>query len=225
MIKRIGKYLFKNNVLLHKLVTNIVFVYLKLVYATNKWTFLWPEQLSEEKINSKDGVLFAVWHNRLAFSIYMCRNYDGMYGLASPHRDGKIIIDIVKKMGYKIIEGSTNRKPVEALRSIIKQLKDGNKVLITPDGPRGPVYKVNSSMVRIGKKYNKDIIPISCAATKYFQLKTWDNMIIPKMFGRITVTIGAPLELSGNEVEDNKFLEKTLMELSAKAESITQVDN
>jgi lysophospholipid acyltransferase (LPLAT)-like uncharacterized protein len=225
MIKRVFKHFFKNNSLLHKLLTNIIFLYLKLVYATNKWVFVWPDGLDEDKINAKEGVLFAIWHNRLAFSIYICRNYDGMYGLASPHRDGKVITDIVKKMGYKIIEGSSNRKPVEAVRSIIKQLKSGNKIVITPDGPRGPVYKINSSMTRIGKKYNKDIIPVSCMATKYFQLKTWDNMMIPRMFGKTIVTMGGPLKLSGDQEMDDKLLENTLLDLSSKAELIIKDSN
>lgn len=225
MIKKTIKYLFKNNILIQKLLGGIIFLYLKLVYITNKWTFVWPDGLNEAKTNDKDGVLFAIWHNRLAFIMYICKNYDDVYALASPHQDGQLITDILKKMGYKIIAGSTNRKPVEALRSIIKQLTTGNKIIITPDGPRGPVYKVNSSMARIGKKYNKDIIPISCMATKYFELKSWDNMMIPKMFGEITVTIGEPLLLSGDAEQDDKLLENTLIELSAKAKLIIKNNN
>lgn len=222
MIRKSFKRFLKNSLLIHKLSVGILFLYLKIVYITNKWTFIWPDCMSEAEINAKDGVLLAIWHNRLAFSMYICKNYDDLYGLASPHTDGKIITDIVKKMGYKIIEGSTNRRPVEALKSIIKQLTSGNKVLITPDGPRGPVYKVNSSMVRVGKKYNKDIIPISCMATKYFELKSWDRMMIPKNFGEIIVTIGEPLQLSGDEELDNQLLENKLMELSAVAELIVK---
>ena len=224
MIKKSFKHFLKNSPLIHKLSVGIIFFYLKIAYLTNKWVFIWPEGMNDDVVNAKDGVLFAIWHNRLAFSMHICRKYDDLYGLASPHTDGKLITDIVRKMGYKIIEGSTNRRPVEALRAIIKQIQAGNKVLITPDGPRGPVYKVNSSITRLGKKYNKEIIPISCVATKYFELKSWDRMIIPKNFGKIIVIIGEPLELSGDEEQDNQLLASKLMELSSKAE-ITMRDN
>jgi lysophospholipid acyltransferase (LPLAT)-like uncharacterized protein len=219
MIKKSFKHFLKNSPLVHKLSVGIIFLYLKMAYLTNKWIFIWPEGMNDDVINAKDGVLFAIWHNRLAFMMHICRNYDGMYGLASPHTDGKLITDVVRKMGYEIIEGSTNRKPIEALRGIIKQIQSGNKVVITPDGPRGPVYKVNSSITRLGKKYNKEVIPISCIATKYFELKSWDRMIIPKNFGKIVVIIGEPLQLSGDEEQDNRLLEDTLMDLSSKAES------
>ncbi|MDP4708699.1 MAG: lysophospholipid acyltransferase family protein [Rickettsiaceae bacterium] len=224
MIKKSFKHFLKNSPLVHKLSVGIIFLYLKVAYLTNKWIFIWPEGMKDDVINAKDGILFAIWHNRLAFSMHICRNYDGMYGLASPHTDGKLITDVVRKMGYGIIEGSTNRKPIEALRGIIKQIQSGNKVVITPDGPRGPVYKVNSSITRLGKKYNKEVIPISCIATKYFELKSWDRMIIPKNFGKIVVIFGKPLQLSGDEKQDSQLLEDTLMELSSKAE-LTMRDN
>lgn len=221
-MKKILKSFFKNNIFLHKILVNIVFIYLKLVYFTNKWEFVWPDGLSEEKINEKDGVLFIMWHNHLAFSMYACGNYNDIYGLASPHRDGKIITEIVRKMGYKIIEGSTNRDAFKATKSIIDKLKQGSKILITPDGPRGPARKINSSVARIGFKYGKDIIPVSCAATKYFRLKSWDKMIIPKLFGKIVVTVGAPAKLIGDVDKDDKFLEGQLNVLAAKAESIIE---
>ncbi len=217
MTKKHIKFFLKNNRFVHKLVVYIIFLYLKIVYMTNKWVFILPKNLTQEEINAKNGVLFAIWHNRLAFAMYICKNYDGVYGLASPHSDGQLITDILKKMNYKIIEGSTNRNPMQAIKSIIKQITSGNKVVITPDGPRGPVYQINSNITQLGKKYNKDVIPISCMPTKYFQLKSWDNMIIPKFFGKVVVTIGAPLELYGDAIKDNALLKNRLMELSDKA--------
>ncbi len=170
-------------------------------------------------MNAYDGVLFAMWHNRLAYSMHIFIRYDNLAGLASPHTDGKLLTNVLRYMGYKIIEGSTNRNPTGALRSIISTINSGGKVTITPDGPRGPVYKVNSAITKLGHKYNKPVIPLGVAATNYFQLKSWDSMMIPKLFGKITVIFGSPLTLSGNEVKDNELLEKTLISLSAKAES------
>lgn len=224
MIKQYFKHFLKNSSLIHKLSVYILFLYLKLVYITNKWKFVWPEGMSEVKLNDKNGVLLAIWHNRIAFSMYICKNYDNVYALVSSHTDGKLITDVIRQMNYNVIEGSTNRKPTEALRCIIKQITAGNKVVITPDGPRGPVYKINSSITRLGYKYSKAIIPISCMATKYFELKSWDKMMIPKNFGEIIVTIGEPLELSGNEKKDNTLLETRLMELSSKAALIMKND-
>lgn len=220
MIKQYFKHFLKNSPLIHKLSVHILFLYLKLVYITNRWNFVWPEGMNEVKLNNENGVLLAIWHNRMAFGMYICKNYDNVCALASPHTDGKLITDVIRQMKFNVIEGSTNRNPTEALRCIIKQITAGNKVVITPDGPRGPVYKINSNITRLGYKYNKAIIPISCMATRYFELKSWDKMMIPRNFGEIIVTIGKPLELSGSEEKDNALLETKLMELTSEAKLI-----
>ena len=117
-------------------------------------------------------------------------------------------------MQFSVIEGSTNRNPSRALKEIISKINSGNNVVITPDGPRGPVYKINSSITKIAKKFDKPLIPVSCAANKYYELKSWDKMIIPKFFSKITVRFGAPIDLKENEEANDTLLEQTLTQLS-----------
>jgi len=216
MIKNRFKKFLKNSDMIHNLSVNILFLYLKIAYYTCKWEFVWPKDWDIDQINKLDGALFAFWHNRLAFSMYIFQEIDNVYALASPHTDGKLITDVVKKMKIGVITGSTNRNPVGALKEIINKINSGNNVVITPDGPRGPIYKINSSITKVAKKYNKPLIPLSCNANKYYQLKSWDRMIIPKFFAKVTVNFGVPIELSSDETANNKILETTLNQLSAK---------
>jgi len=216
MIKKGFKKFLKNSDLIHNLSVNLLFLYLKAAYYTSKWEFIWPQNLDKEKINQLDGALFALWHNRLAFGMYIFREINEVYALASPHTDGKLITDIIKKMQFGVIEGSTNRNPTGALKEIISKINSGKNVVITPDGPRGPIYKVNSSITRLAKKFNKPLIPLSCAADKYYELKSWDRMIIPKLFSKITVCFGSPLNLQENEEANDTLLEQTLNQLAPK---------
>lgn len=219
MIRKSFKHFLKNSLLIHKFSVNILFLYLKFVYLTSRWKFILPDNLSAAEIDQKQGILFAIWHNRLAFGMHIYKSYKNVLALASSHTDGRLITDIIKKMNYQVIEGSTNRNPTGALKEIIKQISFGNKVVITPDGPRGPRYKINSTITKLGYKYDKPVIPVSCAANKCFQLKSWDKMMIPKPFCSVVVIIGEPLELSGIEKEDNIFLENKLIELSEQAKA------
>ena len=57
-------------------------------------------------------------------------------------------------------------------------------------------------------------------ATKYFTLNSWDKMMIPKPFGKIVVTIGSSIILSGNANIDDNLLENELLNLSYKAEKL-----
>lgn len=222
MIKKIFKCYLRHNIIFHWFIVCSISVYLKLVYLTSKWKIIWLDENMQHNINQLDGALFALWHNRLAFGMHIFKKYDNVMALASSHTDGKLITDIIKTMNYDVIEGSTNRNPMPAVRSIIKAISTKGKVVITPDGPRGPVYKVNSSITKIAFKYNKSLIPISCSTTNYFELKSWDRMIMPKLFGKVIVIFGKTIELSGNQEQDDQALEEQLKDLSDQATSMTK---
>lgn len=209
MKKRI-KYFLKNSDFVFNCVVWMLFLYLKFAYLTSKWHFVY--QNGAPNSQTKEPMLFAMWHNNLAFGMGIFNGFSNMYALASPHSDGKIIAALVVKMGYKVVHGSSNKNPSAALKNIINLLTNQRgKIVITPDGPRGPKYHNNSAITKIAHKYNKKLIPISCFADKFFQLKTWDQMLLPKPFSKIRVIIGSPIDLSGNEAEDKKRLEEVLM--------------
>lgn len=206
----IKKFLKKNKYIL-SFITNLLYSYLKIVYLTSRWQFIFPKDYTKEKFSTERGVIFALWHNRLAFGPRIFLGHKDIYALISPHSDGKIISQIVEKFGFDIISGSTNKEAVAALKTIITKLRNNSNIVITPDGPRGPVYQINSTINKVAKKYNIKLVPISCNTSKYFLLNSWDKLIIPLPFGKITVKIGLPLELTGNEYQDNINLQQVLM--------------
>ena len=58
--------------------------------------------------------------------------------LRSPHRDGLLIGRAIGHLGYKTIAGSSNNNGSSGLRKLLKELRQGISIGITPDGPRGP---------------------------------------------------------------------------------------
>lgn len=219
-MKKIIKHYLKNSPLVFTIVAGAIFIYLKFVYLTSKWQFIMPEGIDEKKLDNENGLFFAIWHNRLAYSMHIFSNYKNAFGLASPHSDGRIIGKLVIMMGHKIIEGSTNKNSSSAIKEIIKQLTNGGKIVVTPDGPRGPVHKNGSVITRIASKYNKKVIPVSCHASKYFELKSWDKMLLPKPFSNIVVMVGRPLELNGDDEHDKLLLEEKLNNLTYQAKEL-----
>ena len=87
-------------------------------------------------------VIFAIWHNRL---LMLPRVFDPCFpsrhslGLISASRDGDLVATLIERSGYGTVRGSSSRKGVIALRQLVDSLAAGMNVLITPDGPRGPV--------------------------------------------------------------------------------------
>lgn len=205
----IKKFLKSNNYAL-SVVINLLYSYLQVVYFTTRWKFIKSEDFLAHK-----GAIFIFWHNRLAIGPGMFKGHRDIYALISPHSDGKIISSVVSKFGFGVISGSTNKNSAAALKVMLKKLVSGSNVAVTPDGPRGPVYQINSNIIKVAFKYNIQLIPVSCIASKYFLLNSWDKLIIPLPFGRITVRIGEPLALTGNQSQDDANLVKSLTELGS----------
>lgn len=210
MFKKFFKPILKKNRFVFWLLTELICFYLKIVYVTSRWQFVSLGDFSKRDLLASNGILFAMWHNNLAFGPGVFKGVYNTYALVSSHSDGRIISAVIKRLGFKIIEGSSNKNPTGAVRQIIDKLARKGNIVITPDGPRGPVHKVNSGIMQIARKYDKKPVPISCSTSNYFVLKTWDRLIMPLPFGKIVIKIGQPLEPVGDRQQDNLILERSL---------------
>lgn len=213
MLKHKLKQWIKKNGALYAILSFAIKTYLYVVYSTIRWRYDLPSGYSLDDFNHSKKTIFAMWHNNLAISPYAFRKFKNLYALVSPHADGKIISSTLKRFGYHIIEGSTNKNPAIAIRAMIKELANNNNIAITPDGPRGPIYKINSNVVRIAKIANANIIPISCRVEKYTSLNSWDHLIIPLPWSRGVIAIDNPIILSENDELSTDRLEKSLNKL------------
>ena len=200
--------------MIRNILTQILTLYLKLVYYTTRWSYVLPHGYSLKEFDISTRTIFAFWHNRLALAPYLFTKHKDIYALVSPHSDGKIISNILIKMGYKIIEGSTNRNPLLATRKIIAALASGSNIAITPDGPKGPKYKVNSNIIGIAKIAKAKIIHISLEIKHNIRFKSCDSFIFPLPFSKGTISIGEELFLSENDELAIDELEKRLNQLS-----------
>lgn len=204
------KQQFKNSPFIFNFLVGLIYLYIRLAYLTIRWDIRFPEGMTVDDYKQYHGALFAVWHNRLSYAIKFFAPFPPIKALASPHSDGKIIGKIVNLFGFEIVEGSTFRGATTAIRAILGELKSGCNIVITPDGPRGPVGEINSAMVKIASKYDKPLIAASVEVNRSFRLKSWDRMMIPKLFSKVTVNFSKPLELTGNEEQDKETLKKAM---------------
>ncbi|MEY4463652.1 MAG: hypothetical protein RLZZ81_623 [Pseudomonadota bacterium] len=212
-MRKVFKKFLKHNKCLLSIITILLYWYLRFVYFTSKQKFIFYDNGNKEKFLNEQGTIFAFWHNMLAL-IPSIKGHRNVYALISPHLDGKILNDLVGKFGCGVIVGSTNKNPIGALRNIIGKLSQGANILVTPDGPKGPIYKVNSDITEIAYKYNKKLIPIAGSTSRCFRLKSWDKLIIPLPFGTIKIILGSPLELTNDKMQNHINLEKQLTRLT-----------
>jgi hypothetical protein len=144
-------------------------------------------------------VIFAIWHNRL---LMLPRVFDPSfpsrqsYGLISASRDGDLIAIFIERSGYGTVRGSSSRKGMIALRQLVDTLAAGSNVLVTPDGPRGPVYSVSQGIVFLAQKTGAPVVPIHMEYSSAWRLKSWDRFVVPKPFATLRAIFGAPLQFA-----------------------------
>lgn len=159
-----------------------------------------------------------LWHNRLLITGYVLSRFTKKLRYAafvSNSRDGRILADFVDSYSRaRAIRVPHNSRGV-ALKNLITDLKNKREIiLITPDGPRGPKYEVKPGVVKASEASDACTIPFSWSANKFWQLNTWDNLIIPKPFSKINI-------LFGNKASNNDASTfKTALDIATKETTI-----
>lgn len=216
------------------ILVNILYFYCWFVYKTSKLTVVGTDKLETVLLKNKPFLLMT-WHGRFGllghiFKYYFCNRLkldsSRFHALISKHRDGLIGHLFAQKLSYNSISGSTvekiSRNGLEkdrtkfgsfgAIVSIMRELQKGAGIFITPDGPRGPVNKVNSKMVEIAKKYNTIVLTVALSYSKKYVLNSWDKMQIPLPFSKIYMEVVDAIETNSNtDIEaTNKIIENQL---------------
>lgn len=136
--------------------------------------------------------LFAFWHGRQLPMLYTHR-YEDVSVLVSRNRDGQYVTNILEKMGFSTIRGSTSRGGLRALRETSVFLSSGGDVAITPDGPRGPAEKPADGVAVISSFGKKPVVAMGTSAWPRIRFRSWDKFILPLPFSLISIVEGRPL--------------------------------
>ena len=140
--------------------------------------------------------------------------------VVSRHGDGGYLANAARAWGYGIIRGSSTRGGQEAFRQMLRILRDGGEIAITPDGPRGPARVVKGGVVAAAQLAGVSIIPVAVTVSSGWRLRSWDQFLIPKPFARVHIAYDDPLTLpeSTQRAEGARLLQQRLDSLTAGAE-------
>ena len=152
-------------------------------------------QALESLRDQRRPFIFSLWHGQLLPLLWHHRN-ERVAVLISEHRDGELVARLARSLGYRLIRGSTTRGGERALLSLVRDLRDGGEVAVTPDGPRGPAFKYAVGALVAAQRSGAPILPIAAHASDAWHLRSWDSFLIPKPFARVTVAYGEPVEIA-----------------------------
>lgn len=172
--------------------------------------------------NRHEGAaMYALWHRQEVLLIYLHRGMN-LCSLVSKSKDGEYMARILRLFGFSFVRGSTTSGGPLSLRGLLRAARDGMSIAITPDGPKGPIFKVQPGLLFLAQKSGAPVIPAACAMTKKLILRSWDKYQFPLPFGRIQVVYGKPFPIA--ETDDLAVkaveLETILNNLTAEAEAL-----
>lgn len=193
--------------------------FIRLVYWTNHWTYMGRENI-DTLVQTQQPALFCFWHGRMAMMPCAWQWKKPFFMLLSHHADGQLISRVIGNFGIGSVYGSTNRRGEEGARDVLDKLKNGAYVGITPDGPRGPGYKVSPGIIRLAQMANVPIIPTSHATSRRKIFRSWDRFHLPLMFGKGTLIAGEPIWVTSDSMQEaQQRLEDALQKLTEIAEA------
>lgn len=166
--------------------------YIRLVWATSRWRIEGAEIPAAFWDQGRPFIL-AFWHGRLLMLPKCWRPDQPIHMLISHHRDGQLIGRTVSHFGIHSIAGSTTRGGAAGLRSLLKTLKAGECVGITPDGPKGPRMHASDGVLVLARLSGCPVIPVSYSAQPGRQLRSWDRFLVPWPFARGVFIWGQPV--------------------------------
>jgi len=177
--------------------------YIRLVYNSNRWEVIGKEIAANFWDNGKPFIL-AFWHGRILMMPYCWMHDKKIHMLISQHRDGQIISRIVNYFGIHTVPGSTHKGGSVAFRALLKALKSGECVGITPDGPHGPRMVVSEGIVQVARLTGAPVVPCTFATKRRHLLNTWDRFWIALPFARGVFIWGQPLFLPAKASADEQ---------------------
>ena len=106
---------------------------------------------------------------------------------------------------------------------MLKKLKDGDCVAITPDGPRGPAMTASIGIVNVARLAQVPIVPITYATSRRRIAATWDRFHVALPFGRGIFLWGEPIEIAA-DLDDaglenaRRLIEERMVDMVQEAE-------
>lgn len=196
----------------------MVFLVERLVSASLRCE--WKDDSGLATATDDEPVIFCLWHNRLAISMMVHRRHPRkLAALVSASKDGALLAAVLAKFGVEQVRGSSSRRGPQALLEMTTKGHRGYDLAVTPDGPKGPRYVVQSGVISLAQVTGFPIIPVTCHTRRKVCLKSWDGFQIPLPFSRCELTLNAPILVPRGACADRREELRRELETSLNSSS------
>jgi lysophospholipid acyltransferase (LPLAT)-like uncharacterized protein len=204
-------------------------LYIRFIHVSGRWSVVNGGHAARLWDEDKPFIL-AFWHGRILMMPKSWRSSVPIHMLISQHRDGQLIARTVSHFGIDTVAGSSTRGGSAALRSMLKFLKSGECVGITPDGPKGPRMRASSGIVNVARLAGVPILCATFSTRKRKLLGSWDRFAVALPFSEGVFVWADPIEV-GRDADHDELdrlrlvVEDSLNAITLEADRLMGVDS
>ena len=156
-------------------------------------------------------VIFAPWH-REDLTVFPYFGFTRARILVSASRDGSIFSQAISALGYTTCRGSSSRGALQGLLGLKRSLENGETIVVSSDGPRGPRQVAKPGAVYLAAKTGCPIYPVGSAASRFYEFsKSWNKTRLPLPGARLVIYCGEPLILPPEAVRWPQHVQSRLL--------------
>ena len=196
----------------------VFYLLIKFIGKTVRFETVGAENLDTVRQAGKIPI-YTVWHDRIFLGTYYLKNR-GIVVITSQSFDGEYIARFLTSFGFGTARGSSTRGGVGALVEMIRLMKNGLATAFSIDGPKGPRYVAKSGACLLAKKTGHPILPFLVEAEKFWAVKSWDRLQIPKPFTRARFFYAAPIYVAPDAGDEE--IERKLAELQTSLDDLVE---
>ena len=183
------------------------------------------DESSEKLLRKGSGPVFVLmWHSRFICvdialeCLFRARLQDKLKFVISNHRDGEMASNIARMFNVGVIRGSSRDGAYSAMRGVLEAIDNNDIIVITPDGPRGPRFKLGGNIIELARRRDIPVIIYTYSATSAKIFNSWDRFILPIPFiSKLYLDLSPP-------IEDLSKVEKFMNEKRIELDSLCGID-
>ncbi|PYP06823.1 MAG: hypothetical protein DMD25_01460 [Gemmatimonadetes bacterium] len=179
------------------LVTALVAGLVRLLAATWRYRVQGWEHVAAARASGRP-VVYVLWHSRILPLLYHRRD-ERLALLISRHRDGGYLAELCQRWGYRVVRGSSQRGGEVGLLGLVRYLRLGGEVALTPDGPRGPAERMKPGALAAAQHANAMVIAAGARASSAWWIESWDRFCLPRPFARVEIVYSAPFAVEAGK--------------------------
>jgi len=188
--------------------------------------FRWEIPDSVRHLARDQPLVICIWHNRLALAFPLYRQFarqagrrPRLAGLVSASRDGSMLARVMESFDVQPVRGSSSRRGSQAMLELTTWAERGYDLAVTPDGPRGPRYKIQPGVLSVAQLTGLPILPSSVELKWKWSLPSWDRFQVPIPFGVCLVRFADPQWVTRDLSEEGR--QEAMRDLERRMHSIT----